>query len=229
MTKKVEEVKVQDQTFTINADPGDRGWDCGTPFVNDPEWRAAHPELKAETITDTAAFGKADFVSVPSCRTYDLTGLKDGGTRKTYSTGAQKEDDSKTEGKGAYHLLPVLAQRRVAEIFRKGGIKYDEWNWQLGLPLSRFFDSGSRHKDQEWEGLIDEDHIAQACWNFLCYLQTLIMIERGLLPPSLDDRPSYGLPGDRDYRPAGAGFGLAKELKGQWGVTEMEKKKAKNG
>jgi len=142
--------------------------------------------------------------------------LKDGGSRKTYSTGAQKEDTSETEGKGAYHLLPILAIKEVAEIFRKGAIKYDAWNWQKGLPLSRFIDSGKRHWDQEWEGLVDERHPAQACWNCLCYLHTLIMIEKGLLPPSLDDRPSYGLPDDPNYRPPGPGFNLSDKFKGLW-------------
>jgi len=142
--------------------------------------------------------------------------LKDGGTRKTYSTGATKEDNTKTEGKGAYHLLPVLAIREVAEIFRKGALKYSEWNWEAGLPLSRFIDSGKRHWDQEWEGLIDEKHAAQACWNALCYLQTLLMIQRGILPPTLDDRPSYGKVGDPNYRPAGIGFKLSDEDKGKW-------------
>ena len=148
--------------------------------------------------------------------------LKDGGTRKTYNTGAQKEDDSKTEGKGAYHLLPVLAIREVAEIFRKGAIKYDAWNWQKGIPLSRFMDSMKRHADQEWEGLVDENHKAQAAWNALCYIQTLIMIERGLLPPTLDDRPAYGAPGDPNYRPPGPGFGLPDEDKGKWLDGEEE-------
>jgi hypothetical protein len=140
--------------------------------------------------------------------------LKDGGSRQTYSTGAQKEDYSKTEGKGAYHLLPILAIREVAEIFRKGALKYTENNWLKGIPLSRFIDSGKRHLDQEWEGLIDERHIGQAAWNILCYLHTLIMIERGLLPASLDDRPSFGAPGDPNYRLPGRGFNLPNELKG---------------
>lgn len=149
--------------------------------------------------------------------------LQDGGTRQTYATGAQKEDSLKTEGKGRYDLLPTLALREVAEIFRKGAIKYQAWNWLAGIPLSRFKDSGNRHWDQDWEGLIDERHMAQACWNALCYLHTIIMIERGLLPPTLDDRPSWGTPGDLNYRPAGPGFGLDDELKGLWDQTKDNK------
>lgn len=50
--------------------------------------------------------------------------LKDGGSRKHYSTGAMKEDQSATEGKGRYDLLPVTAIRRIAEIYRRGAEKY---------------------------------------------------------------------------------------------------------
>jgi len=123
--------------------------------------------------------------------------LQDGGTRKTYTTGAQKEDQSATDGKGRYDLLPITAIRRVAEIFRKGAIKYDDRNWEKGLPLSRFLDSAKRHIDQYQEGLEDEDHLAQAAWNLLALLHTEEMIKRGLLPKELDDMPSY-MPTDAD-------------------------------
>jgi hypothetical protein len=135
-------------------------------------------------------------------------GLQDGGTRKTYSTGAQKEDSSKTEGKGAYHLLPFHPIRRVAEIYRKGAMKYSPYNWQKGIPLSRFLDSAKRHLDQFCEGLIDEDHLHQSIWNLFAISHTMEMIERGLLPKELNDLPSYGPPGDQNYRDPGPGFDL---------------------
>lgn len=120
-----------------------------------------------------------------------MADLKDGGSRKTYSTGAQKEDDSKTEGKGAYHLLPPTAINRVAEIWRKGAIKYAARNWEKGLPLTRLLDSALRHSFQYLEGRQDEDHAAQAAWNWLALLHTEEMIKRGILPKELDDLPSY--------------------------------------
>lgn len=117
--------------------------------------------------------------------------LRDGGTRQTYSTGAQKEDSGKTEGKGRYDLLPVTAIRRIAEIYRKGAIKYADRNWEKGIPLSRFLDSAKRHLDQYQEGMQDEDHLAQAAWNLLGLLHTEEMIDRGILPEELDDLPNY--------------------------------------
>lgn len=143
-----------------------------------------------QNITDTkrVSVNSIGEALVTKVRTSDL---KDGGTRKIYSTGAQKEDDSQTEGKGAFHLLPPTAIRRVAEIWRKGAIKYAPRNWEKGLPLSRLLDSGLRHAFQYLEGRQDEDHLAQAAWNFLALLHTEEMIKRGILPAELADLPSY--------------------------------------
>jgi hypothetical protein len=117
--------------------------------------------------------------------------LKDGGTRVTYDTGAQKEDSSQTEGKGRYDLLPPTALRRIAEIYRKGAIKYADRNWEKGIPLHRFLDSAMRHLSQYQEGMQDEDHLAQAGWNILALLHTEEMINRGILPRELNDLSSY--------------------------------------
>jgi hypothetical protein len=116
--------------------------------------------------------------------------LKDSGTRQTYSTGAQKEEQT-TEGKGRMDLLPIISLVRVAEIYRKGAEKYADRNWEKGLPLSRFIDSGLRHIFQYIEGKQDEDHLAQGIWNFISLLHTEEMINRGLLPVELDDLPCY--------------------------------------
>lgn len=114
--------------------------------------------------------------------------LKDSGKRLDYSTGAKRDV---TEGKGAYHLLQVLALRRVAVVLEKGAKKYDARNWEKGIPMSRFMDSALRHLFQYLEGRRDEDHAGHAAWNILCMIQTEEMIARGLLPADLDDLPNY--------------------------------------
>ena len=153
-----------------------------------------------------------------------MTDLKDGGTRKTYGIGAQKEDDSKTEGKGAYHLLPTHPIRRVAEIYRKGAMKYSARNWEKGIPLTRFLDSAKRHLDQFAEGMEDEDHLHQAIWNLFGLSHTIEQIKRGNLPTSLDDLPSYPIPGEK-FREPGPGLDLPDEEKGLWPVKPMEEEK----
>lgn len=87
--------------------------------------------------------------------------------------------------------MPSEAIRRVAIIFEKGATKYGENNWLRGQPLMSYLDSALRHIFQHKEGLRDEDHIAQAAWNLLAFLETEVLIERELLPKELDDRPNY--------------------------------------
>ncbi len=114
--------------------------------------------------------------------------LKDSGKRQEYETGARRDT---TDGKGRYDLLQVLALRRVAVVLQRGAEKYSPRNWEKGIPLSRFVDSALRHLMQYLEGRRDEDHAAQAAWNILGLIHTEEVIERGLLPASLNDLPNY--------------------------------------
>jgi hypothetical protein len=84
-------------------------------------------------------------------------------------------------------LLPPRALIAVAKIFEDGARKYEANNWTKGIPLSSFLDSGLRHALKYLMGMRDEPHLAQACWNFLCLLDTQMRIEEGLLPTSLND------------------------------------------
>jgi hypothetical protein len=155
--------------------------------IVDEDGNPVHDQPETElTVTP------APHSSMQSTTHVSLPALKDGGTRKTYSTGAQKEDDSKTEGKGAYHLLPQYPIRRVAEIYRKGAMKYSARNWEKGIPLARSLDSAERHLAQFHEGMEDEDHLHQAIWNLFAISHTMEMIRRGRLPEELNDLPSYG-------------------------------------
>lgn len=88
----------------------------------------------------------------------------DSGKRARFKTGAQRDT---TEGKGRYDLLPVLALRRLAQLYERGAIKYDARNWEKGIPVWRMFDSGIRHAEDALSGKHDEDHLAGAVWNLL--------------------------------------------------------------
>jgi len=117
---------------------------------------------------------------------------KDSGQRLDYATGARRDV---TTGKGRYDLLPVVAIRRLAQVYERGAAKYDARNWEKGIPLSRFIDSALRHLMQHLEGKRDEDHLGHAAFNVMGLIHTEEMIRRGLLPAELDDLPSY-LPAD---------------------------------
>lgn len=154
-----------------------------------------------DTLSDMANYDKEQEIQAREDKKglkqlKQMLNLQDGGTRKTYSTGAQKEDDSKTEGKGAYHLLPQYPIRRVAEIYRLGAQKYSPFNWMKGLPLSRLLDSAMRHTAQFAEGMEDEDHLHMAIWNLMGLSWTLEQIKRGKLPEELNDLWSEAEPGE---------------------------------
>jgi hypothetical protein len=114
--------------------------------------------------------------------------LKDSGERQEFGTGAVR--DAQTE-KGRYDLLPPAAIFAVARVFEEGAKKYAARNFEKGIPLSRYIDSGLRHIFKHLEGHRDEPHMAQAAWNLLAYIHTATMIERGVLPDSLNDLPNH--------------------------------------
>lgn len=112
--------------------------------------------------------------------------VKDSGKRQNFKTGSVRDTQ---EGKGRYDLLPFYALERLARHFENGANKYNANNWRLGQPLSRYMDSGLRHSFGYLRGETDEDHLAAACWNLMCLMETQEMIEKGLLPKELGDIP----------------------------------------
>lgn len=93
--------------------------------------------------------------------------MKDGGSRETYGSGAVREC---RENKGRYDLISPIALRRLAIVCQKGAAKYQERNWEKGMPISRLLDSSLRHINQYIEGYRDEDHLAHAMWNLMAAL-----------------------------------------------------------
>ena len=112
--------------------------------------------------------------------------IKDSGERFEFDTGAVRDNHG---GKGRMDLLPMRALFEVAKVFEEGAKKYEERNWEKGIPLSRYMDSGLRHAMKHLRGDRDEPHLAQACWNFLCLLDTQLRITDGELPGELNDMP----------------------------------------
>ena len=112
--------------------------------------------------------------------------LKDSGERRDFGTGSVRD---KADGKGTPHLLPFRAITLVAKQMERGMQKYGARNWELGQPLSSYFDSMHRHLWKHWMGWTDEPHLDAAVWNALCYAETAERIRLGLLPAALDDRP----------------------------------------
>jgi len=122
--------------------------------------------------------------------------IKDSGSRSEFASGAVRDCQ---KGKGRMDLLQIRSMMAVADIMEAGAEKYNARNWEKGIPLSRFLDSGLRHLFKHVLGHTDEPHLKQACWNFLCMLDTELRITEGVLPLSLNDLPGCELsPSIRD-------------------------------
>lgn len=116
----------------------------------------------------------------------EFDSVKDGEPKVEYTTGGVRGNPG---GKGRYDLLPPYAIHRIARHFENGAVKYEDRNWERGLPVMRYLDSALRHTFQLLDGDTSEDHAAAAIWNLMCYMQTLYWVEEGLLPLELDNRP----------------------------------------
>lgn len=113
---------------------------------------------------------------------------KDSGKRRKFSTGAVRDVN---EEKGRYDLISPIMIERLAQLLQRGAKKYSSRNWEKGMELSVYMDSGMRHLYKFLEGHRDEDHLIAAIWNLQALLHIEEMINRGLLPKDLYDLPNY--------------------------------------
>ena len=90
--------------------------------------------------------------------------IKDSGDRTRFDTGAVRDMH---QGKGRCDLLPAAALLRLAKLYEEGAKKYGDRNWEKGIPVSSFIDSGMRHLLKYMDGHADEDHLCAAAWNLL--------------------------------------------------------------
>lgn len=60
----------------------------------------------------------------------------------------------------------------VAIHMEDGSKKYGERNWEKGIPVARYIDSGVRHYLKWLRGDDDEPHCRAFCWNMLCAIWT---------------------------------------------------------
>lgn len=70
-----------------------------------------------------------------------------------------------------YHTM-YEAMLEVAKHFENGANKYAERNWEIGIPMHCYIDSGVRHYFKFMRGDTDEPHCNSFLWNMLCLLWT---------------------------------------------------------
>lgn len=104
-----------------------------------------------------------------------------------------------------------LAFMEIARIFEAGAKKYNERNWERGIPTSVYLDSALRHLCKHAASYTDEPHLAMAAWNLLCLKQTIIWTKDGTLDSKVDNLPGgdgWAEP-DPGMRPADDGIALS--------------------
>lgn len=112
---------------------------------------------------------------------------------KEFSSGAKRDNN---EGKGMYELISPFAHERVLKVCKEGeslnpfgierlAILYERGagqkgprNWEKGIPFSRCLQSAIRHLTQYEQGMKDEDHSIQSCWNLFCIMHFEEMIKK---------------------------------------------------
>jgi len=121
--------------------------------------------------------------------------MKDSGQRETFDTGAVRDT---TENKIRPDLFSPMAMERIGEWLRLGSIKYGEYNWMKGIPVSRCFQSLYRHLLKYQQNDRSEDNMTAIAANAMMIIHFEENIKRGLLHPSLLDMPKYRRPSSYD-------------------------------
>ena len=60
----------------------------------------------------------------------------------------------------------------ISKHFENGAKKYGERNWEKGIPVERYIDSGLRHYFKYLRGDTDEYHDRAFIWNMMCLMWT---------------------------------------------------------
>jgi hypothetical protein len=114
--------------------------------------------------------------------------MEDSGDRQTFETGAIRDT---AEDKPRPDLISPFMMCRVGEWLRKGALKYEERNWEKGIPFSRCTASLYRHLVKYMKGYRNEDHLSAIIFNAMAMVHYEEMIKLGALPASLNDMPMY--------------------------------------
>jgi len=103
-----------------------------------------------------------------------------------FVSGGRKYDTDKLR----YDLIPVEAERSLAEVYTYGAGKYDDRNWEKGIAFNRIYAAIRRHLALFWSGEdLDEEsglpHLSHVAWGCMA-LETYR--KRGMI--QFDNRPN---------------------------------------
>ena len=89
--------------------------------------------------------------------------MVDNGDRISYGDGAAVREPA--DGKGRPSLISPYALTRLSKWYEAGAKKYSPYNWEKGMPFSRYTDSMFRHLIAWMKKDNSEDHLAAIAWN----------------------------------------------------------------
>jgi len=136
------------------ADSGDRTDQAGTGALRDrPANKGRCDLLPLMTI--------ADFLNVDD----DYRRVFQCFTDYIYRGDPDKLIEAARIFSGKVWETPFTAVIEVSKHYQDGAQKYPSRNWEKGLPLSSFIDSGSRHLINYLEGQTNEPHDRACLWN----------------------------------------------------------------
>ena len=78
--------------------------------------------------------------------------IKDSGERTQFQSGAVRDMH---EGKGRCDLLPMCVMLRLARHYEAGAKKYDDRNWEKGIPAHSFADSALAWTEEKRPDMMD--------------------------------------------------------------------------
>lgn len=128
-----------------------------------------------------------------------------------------------------FAAISPIAIERLAKHFENGAMKYGDNNWQKGIAVKRFLESGNRHINKYFLGNRDEDHLIAAAWNYITAAHTEEMVIRKLMPFNLLLIQNYIPQQDLDKKTA-KWWEMVEDIKrdeershDKWSEKEMEK------
>ena len=129
------------------------------------------------------------FLEIANAQTRSVVmGIQDSGKHEAFETGAVRDSD---EGKPRPDLFSAFAMERIGLWMEKGSRKYQPRNWEKGMSYVRVTASLHRHLMKYMQNDWSEDHLAAIAVNASFLMHYDAMIQRGVLPESLDDLPKY--------------------------------------
>ena len=91
------------------------------------------------------------------------------GTTAKFGTGAVRSDTAEAF---RFDLISPIGLREVARTCAEGAAKYDDFNWEKGMPVHDLLNHAVAHIYQFLSGDRSEPHLPHAAWNLLAAIHS---------------------------------------------------------